>query len=71
MRGRNILSRSVLRIPLAGMAAWLSLGVGKPCAVGPGVETRAWPVASDAGEISDCSYGDWGSFTCLLETRGC
>lgn len=53
MRGRNILSRSVLRIPLAGIAAWISLGVGKPCAVGPGVGTRAWPVVLDAGEVSD------------------
>lgn len=42
MRGRNFLSKSVLKIPFNGMAAWISAGVGKLGAgiAGLGVGTR-------------------------------
>lgn len=41
MRGRKIRSRSVLVIPVAGMAAWISAGVGNGWPDGMGVERPA------------------------------
>jgi hypothetical protein len=40
MRGWKIFSRSLLRMPEGGIAAWISAGVGKLCCpTGRGVET--------------------------------
>lgn len=52
MRGWKILSKSLLRMPVEGMAAWISAGLGKLCwPIGRGVETLLGTPGFDLSQV--------------------